>query len=161
TGRCAPGFAAVPAAEAERAFGTHNREGDNAAGSTLQPAAPAASGTMALCYDSQRGQIFEAATCPPGSRWIDSAEAASLRDTQLAGASWCYFSGRRLLYRSRACRPGDQRLDVTQADAMWDKLPPERRPRQRPAETAGVDEAVPPVRAAPRGGVSAAPLPVR
>lgn len=158
TGRCAAGFTAVPAAEAERAFGS--RGNDNAAASTLQREAKAPSDrAMALCYDDRQGQIFEAANCPPGSRWVNSAEATSLREAQQAGASWCYFSGRRLLYRSRACRPGDQTLNLAQADAMWDKLPPDRRPRQRPADAAGGTEAVPPVQAAPRGGVSATPLP--
>lgn len=160
TGRCAAGFTAVPAAEAERAFGGVGRDNDNAAGSTPQRnVAAATGGAMALCYEDRQGQIFEAASCPPGSRWINSAEAVSLRDAQQAGASWCYFAGRRLLYRSRACRPGDQTLDVAQAEAMWDTLPPDRRPRQRPAQASGGTEAVPPVQAAPRGGVSATPLP--
>lgn len=163
TGRCAAGYAAVPIAEAERAFGG-NRSGEATRSAPAQlpaatPAQPAVA--SALCHDDNQGQVFEAASCPPGSRWVTAAEAASLQQAQLAGASWCYFSGRRLLYRSRACRPGDQSLSLAQADAMWDRLAPDRRPRQRPAETAGGVQAVPPVQAAPRGGVSATPLPAR
>ncbi len=163
TGRCATGFTPVAAAEAERAFGS-SRQDDSTRTSAQPQTANAASAGMrgvALCYDDGQGQIFEAASCPSGSRWINSEEAASLRQAQLAGASWCYFADRRVLYRSGACRPGDQRLDVAQADALWEKLPPDRRPRQRPAEATGGAQAMPPVQAAPRGGVSATPLPAR
>lgn len=160
TGRCAAGYIAVPAAEAERAFSNRRNSETTRTSSTLPPAATMPGAAMALCYDDGQGQIFEAAACPAGSRWVTTAEAASIQQAQLTGASWCYFSGRRLLYRSRACRPGDQSLSVAQADAMWEKLAPDRRPRQRPAEVAGGGvQAVPPVQAAPRGGVSATPLP--
>lgn len=167
TGRCAAGYNPVPAAEAERAFG---RRATESAGTTtvarpqtpeaaaVAPPAPS-NAAQALCYDDSQGQVFEAESCPSGSRWVTAAEATSLQQAQLAGASWCYFSGRRLLYRSRACRPGDQSLSVAQADEIWERLTPDRRPRQRPAETAGGSQPVPPVQAAPRGGVSATPLP--
>ncbi len=160
TGRCAAGYNPVPAAEAERAFG---RRSTASTGTAPQQAAqtpiPTPEAAPALCYDDNQGQVFDAASCPAGSRWVTAAEAASIQQAQLAGASWCYFTGRRLLYRSRACRPGDQVLSVAQADAIWERLAPDRRPRQRPAETTGAAQPVPPVQAAPRGGVSATPLP--
>lgn len=163
-GRCAAGYNPVPAAEAERAFGRRATESTTTATTrpqTQTATAPAAAsgGALALCYDDGQGQVFEAASCPPGSRWVTAAEASSIQQAQLAGASWCYFSGRRLLYRSRACRPGDQNLSVAQADEIWERLAPDRRPRQRPAETTGGAQPVPPVQAAPRGSVSATPLP--
>lgn len=159
TGRCAAGYNPVPAAEAERAFGRQPRETATTTRPQTEttPALPSDAG-VALCYGDSQGQVSAAASCPPGSRWVTAAEAASLQQAQLAGASWCYFSGRRLLYRSRACRPGDQRLSVAQADAIWERLAPDRRPRQRPAEATGA-QPVPPVQAAPRGNVSATPLP--
>lgn len=177
TGRCAPGYAAIPIEQAASQFGSTS--GSRTTGrsapeptplpqQTYAPAtsAPAASSTasaqpqgQALCYDDRQGQVFGATSCPAGSRWVTAAEAEALQQAQLAGASWCFFANRRVLYRSRTCRPGDQTLDVAQADKLWETLPPDRRPRLRPAETTGGVQPVPPVQASPRGGVSATPLP--
>lgn len=175
TGRCAPGYAAIPIEQAASQFGSTSgtrTTGRSApeptplpqqtyAPATAARSAPAsAAGTgQALCYNDQQGQVFGAASCPPGSRWVTAAEAEALQQAQLAGASWCYFASRRVLYRSRACRPGDQTLDLAQADRLWETLAPDRRPRQRPAETSSGVQPVPPVQASPRGGVSATPLP--
>lgn len=182
TGRCAPGYTAIAIDRAEeefRASGSRRqttgaaspeitplpgrtyapaRQGDGA-GQTATASARDHGSHMALCYSDSSAEIFEAESCPPGSRWINSEEAAALQRSQLGSASWCYFASRRLLYRSRACRPGDQALSVAQADALWERLPPDRRPRNRPVETRGGDTPVPPVDASPRGGVSSTPLP--
>ncbi|WP_341915563.1 hypothetical protein [Ferrovibrio terrae] len=116
-------------------------------------------GIFALCYNDTSGHVFEAPSCPPGSRWINSDEAELLQRAQLAEASWCFFPGRSVLYRSRACRPGDQKLNVAEADRVWDTLPADRRTRARPSATGGGVMPVPAVDAAPRGGVNATPLP--
>lgn len=180
TGRCAPGYAAIPIEQAASQFGTTSGSRTTGRSAPEPPplpqqtyapatAAPPATATapasgpagtgQALCYNDQQGQVFGAASCPPGSRWVTAAEAEALQQAQLAGASWCYFASRRVLYRSRACRPGDQTLDVAQADRLWETLPADRRSRQRPAQTSGGVPPVPPVQASPRGGVSATPLP--
>lgn len=163
TGRCAPGYVPVPIEQATQAYRGSGNE--RTASRTVEPetavAAQSQSVAQALCYDERQGQVFGAASCPPGSRWVSTAEAASLQQAQLEGASWCYFASRRVLYRSRACRPGDQALDIAQADRLWTTLPADRRPNQRPSETAGGAQPVPPVQASPRGGVSATPLPSR
>ncbi len=117
-------------------------------------------GVFALCYNDSAGHVFEAQSCPPGSRWINTDEAELLQRAQLAEASWCFFPGRSVLYRSRACRPGDQRMNVAEADRVWDTLPADRRTRNRPSATGGGAGApVPDMNAAPRGGVNATPLP--
>lgn len=116
-------------------------------------------GVFALCYNDSAGHVFEAQSCPPGSRWINTDEAEILQRAQLAEASWCFFPGRSVLYRSRACRPGDQKLNVAEADRVWDTLPADRRTRNRPSATGGGAAPVPVMDAAPRGGVNATPLP--
>jgi hypothetical protein len=118
-------------------------------------------GIFALCYNDSSGHVFEAQSCPPGSRWINTEEAELLQRAQLAEASWCFFPGRSVLYRSRACRPGDQRLNVAEADRVWETLPADRRTRNRPSATAGGVAPLPAMDAAPRGGVNATPLPAR
>ncbi|WP_341702792.1 hypothetical protein [Ferrovibrio sp.] len=180
TGRCAPGYVPIGLDAAEREFGAAGNRAPVAGraapeiapllGSDVRPARAGGTPTattgmtaperrLALCYNDTTGQIFEAEACPPGSRWIDSADAAALQRANLGSALWCYFPGRRLLYRSRACRPGDQALTLAEADRIWDDLPPERRTRTRPSATASNLQPVPPVDAAPRGGVKATPLP--
>ncbi|PJI37709.1 hypothetical protein [Ferrovibrio sp.] len=117
-------------------------------------------GVFALCYNDSAGHVFEAQSCPPGSRWINTEEAELLQRAQLAEASWCFFPGRSVLYRSRACRPGDRQLNVAEADRVWETLPADRRTRNRPSATGGGAGApIPAVDAAPRGGVNATPLP--
>jgi hypothetical protein len=117
-------------------------------------------GVFALCYNDSAGHVFEAQSCPPGSRWINTDEAELLQRAQLAEASWCFFAGRSVLYRSRACRPGDQRMNVAEADRIWETLPADRRTRNRPSATGGGAGApVPDMNAAPRSGVNATPLP--
>lgn len=117
-------------------------------------------GVFALCYNDSAGHVFEAPGCPPGSRWINTAEAELLQRAQLAEASWCFFPGRSVLYRSRACRPGDRQMNVAEADRVWETLPADRRTRNRPSATGGGAGApIPAVDAAPRGGVNATPLP--
>jgi len=117
-------------------------------------------GVFALCYNDSAGHVFEAPSCPAGSRWINTEEAELLQRAQLAEASWCFFPGRSVLYRSRACRPGDQKLNVAEADRVWDTLPADRRTRNRPSATGGGAGApVPDMSAAPRGGVNATLLP--
>lgn len=116
-------------------------------------------GVFALCYNDASGHVFEAQSCPRGSRWINSDEAELLQRAQLAEASWCYFPGRSVLYRSRACRPGDQKMNVAEADRIWETLPADRRTRSRPSATTGGIAPVPNMDAAPRGGVNATPLP--
>jgi hypothetical protein len=117
-------------------------------------------GVFALCYNDSAGHVFEAQSCPPGSRWINTDEAELLQRAQLAEASWCFFAGRSVLYRSRACRPGDQKMNVAEADRIWETLPADRRTRNRPSATGGGAGApVPVMDAAPRGGVNATPLP--
>ena len=116
-------------------------------------------GIFALCYNDSAGHVFEAPSCPKGSRWINSEEAELLQRAQLAEASWCFFPGRSVLYRSRACRPGDQKLNVAEADRVGDTLPADRRTRARPSATGGGVMPVPAMDAAPRGGVNATPLP--
>jgi hypothetical protein len=117
-------------------------------------------GVFALCYNDSAGHVFEAQSCPPGSRWINTEEAELLQRAQLAEASWCFFPGRSVLYRSRACRPGDRQLNVAEADRVWDTLPADRRTRNRPSATGGGAGApIPAMDAAPRGGVNATPLP--
>jgi hypothetical protein len=177
TGRCAPGYAPVAAEQAARAFASSadrapvaGRGGPDLTPLPQQPAYPRARAggadaaaperRLALCYNDTTGQIFEAEACPAGSRWIDSADAAAIQRASLDKANWCYFPARHLLYRSRACRPGDQTLTVAQADRVWDGLPADRRTRQRPSAAAvPPPQPVPPVDAAPRGGVNATPLP--
>ncbi|HEX6957673.1 MAG TPA: hypothetical protein VF194_06760 [Ferrovibrio sp.] len=163
TGRCAPGYTPIAQEQAERQFGAVKRSKgattQTAPSSVSANAAASSGGGSALCYNDTLGHVFEAPSCPSGSRWVTAAEAEALQRAQLTGASWCYYASRHLLYRSQACRPGDQVLDTAQADALWDKLPPERRPRTRPVETAGAVQPVPPIEASPRGGVSATPLP--
>lgn len=116
-------------------------------------------GVYALCYNDSSGHVFEAPTCPSGSRWINSEEAELLQRAQLAEANWCFYPDRRLLYRSRACRPGDQKLSLADANQIWDTLPADRRTKTRPSETTGGIQPVPTMNAAPRGGVNATPLP--
>lgn len=179
TGRCAPGYAAVALNQAEQAFGSSaarapvaGRGGPDLtplpqrsypparAGTATAAAAGAPERRLALCYNDSTGQIFESEACPAGSRWIDSADAEAIQRASLNQANWCYFPARHLLYRSRACRAGDQTLTVAQADKVWDGLPADRRTRQRPsAAAAPPPQPVPPVDAAPRGGVNATPLP--
>lgn len=179
TGRCAPGYAPVAQDTAERAFASSTERAPVAGrgGPDLTPlpqqqgyppararsataSAAAPERRLALCYNDSTGQIFEAAACPAGSRWIDSADAAAIQRASLNKANWCYYPARHLLYRSRACRPGDQTLTVAQADRIWEGLPADRRTRERPsAAGTAPPQPVPPVDAAPRGGVNAAPLP--
>lgn len=117
-------------------------------------------GVFALCYNDSAGHVFEAPSCPPGSRWINTEEAELLQRAQLAEASWCFFPGRSVLYRSRACRPGDRQMNVAEADRVWETLPADRRTRNRPSATSGGAGApVPDMNAAPRSGVNATPLP--
>ncbi|MFN4310766.1 MAG: hypothetical protein ACK4FK_09270 [Ferrovibrio sp.] len=118
-------------------------------------------GVYALCHNDSTGNVFEAQTCPAGSRWINSEEAELLQRSQLAEASWCFFQSRSLLYRSRACRPGDQKLTLAEANKLWETLPPDRRTKQRPSETGGGIQPLPPASAAPRSGVNVTPLPAR
>ncbi|MBP7064217.1 hypothetical protein [Ferrovibrio sp.] len=174
TGRCAPGYADIPATEAEKQFmrrEAQQQPAQQAAAAprsgvaldqvaTIQPPDSLREAGQALCYDDAKQLIFGADFCPPGSRWIDTPEAEALQRAALEQAAWCYFAGRRLLYRSRGCRPGDQVLAVAEADRLWNQLPADRKPRQRPA--GGNQPAlapVPQVQAAPRGGVDATPLP--
>lgn len=181
TGRCAAGYVAVGADLAEREFRSTagrdpvagraapeivpypQRTAPSAAGQAVAAAAPLPFGRTvegyALCYSDTTGHIFEAEVCPRGSRWIDTPEAEALQRAQLGAGAWCYFAGSRLLYRSRACRPGDQVLSVADANRLWDSLPPDRRTRTRPSDAGGAVQPVPPVSAAPRGGVNATPLP--
>jgi hypothetical protein len=199
TGRCAPGYTAIGADQAERQFQASTqrepvagRGAPEIAPLPLRSVAPARSGTVgaqpqsnvppagpggvpsqpyrsnearvgegifALCYSDSSGHVFEAQSCPQGSRWINSDEAELLQRAQLAEASWCFFPGRSVLYRSRACRPGDQKLNVAEADRVWETLPTDRRTRTRPSATTGGVAPVPAMDAAPRGGVNATPLP--
>jgi hypothetical protein len=117
-------------------------------------------GVYALCYNEASGHVFEAQSCPPGSRWINSEEAELLQRAQLAEATWCFYPDRRVLYRSRACRPGDRTLSLAEANQVWETLPADRRTRTRPSDTAGRPmQPVPEMQSAPRGGVNATPLP--
>lgn len=117
-------------------------------------------GVFALCYNDSAGHVFEAQSCPPGSRWINTEEADLLQRAQLAEASWCFFPGRSVLYRSRACLPGDRQMNVAEADRIWETLPADRRTRNRPSATGGgAAVPIPAMDAAPRGGVNATPLP--
>lgn len=171
-GRGAPEIAAAPARNAAPA-----RQGSGTIGATPQSNVPpgpggtvyptpygsnearVGEGVFALCYNDSQGHVFEAPSCPPGSRWINSEEAELLQRAQLAEAAWCFFPDRRVLYRSRACRPGDQKLNLAEADRVWDTLPADRRTRARPSATTGGIAPVPAMDAAPRGGVNATPLP--
>jgi len=167
TGRCAPGYANMDAAQAEPRLTLSQpdtRDAQRAANAPRQPApqAPAAVASalpqsapasapapgafnadtirapgQALCYNDRTQQLFGADQCPPDSRWVNSEEAESLQRAALEVALWCYYPSRKLLYRSRACRPGDQALTVADADRVWSELSPDRRPRQRPAEARG------------------------
>lgn len=167
TGRCAPGYANMDAAQAEPKLTLSQpdtRDAQRAANTPRQqqpapsagvvasapPATPSATPSQgsfnadairapgqALCYNDRTQQLFGADQCPPDSRWVNSEEAESLQRAALEVALWCYYPGRKLLYRSRACRPGDQALTVADADRVWSELAPDRRPRQRPAEARG------------------------
>lgn len=180
TGRCAPGYAMIPADAAMEqrnrplAAGTPpsgnapSRPAPQTASAPLPSAGEAAPFDrtalalpgQALCFDPARQELFGADTCPPGSRWTDSAEAEAIQRAALEQSQWCYFSSRRVLYRARGCRPGDQAVQLAEADRLWTQLPADRRPRQRPSESRGSGLApVPPAQAAPRPGVNATPLP--
>lgn len=170
-GRAAPEIAAAPArtvAPATQGGGIGAVPQSNVApgpGGTVYPTpygsneARVGEGVFALCYNDSQGHVFEAQSCPQGSRWINTEEAELLQRAQLAEAAWCFFPDRRVLYRSRSCRPGDQKLNVAEADRVWDTLPADRRTRARPSATTGGIAPVPAIDAAPRGGVNATPLP--
>jgi len=170
-GRGAPEIAPLP----QRSLQPATRGGiGNTPQANVPPSGGAAIGTVtpydsnparvgenvyALCYSDGSGHVFEAPSCPSGSRWINSEEAELLQRAQLAEATWCFYPDRRLLYRSRACRPGDQKLSLAEANQVWDTLPADRRTKTRPSETTGGVQPVPSMNAAPRGGVNATPLP--
>lgn len=167
-GRGAPEIAPLPQQQAARpGIGSMPQSNVPPSGPGGVPSVPYAvndarvgDGVFALCYNDGAGHVFEAQSCPPGSRWINTEEADLLQRAQLAEASWCFFPGRSVLYRSRACRPGDQKLNVAEADRVWDTLPADRRTRNRPSATGGGAGApVPDMSAAPRSGVNATPLP--
>lgn len=166
-GRGAPEITPLPQQAARPGIGSMPQSNVPPSGPGGVPSAPYAvnnarvgDGVFALCYNDSAGHVFEAQSCPPGSRWINTEEAELLQRAQLAEASWCFFPGRSVLYRSRACRPGDQKLNVAEADRVWDTLPADRRTRNRPSATGGGAGApIPAVDAAPRGGVNATPLP--
>jgi len=170
TGRCAPGYSAIPLSEAEQQLLRREEApaGREVARQSLPPTTAAAvpqpseslrADGQALCYDDRSQTIFGADQCPPGSRWIDTPEAEALQLAALQQAQWCYFSGRRLLYRARACRPGDAVLDVAAADQLWNELPGNLKPRERPGARQRNLDPVPKVQAAPRGRIDASPLP--
>ena len=177
TGRCAPGYTAIPFSEAEQRFMASQEppppppspQQQRVARAALpaeqqqtqqqQPPAYLRADGQALCYDDAKQQIFGADQCPPGSRWIDTPEAEALQRAALEQAMWCYYPSRRLLYRSRACRPGDRALPLAEAESLWAQLPVANKPRQRPTEAQRNLAPVPQVQAAPRGGIDATPLP--
>ncbi len=172
TGRCAPGYTAIPFSEAEQRFMASQEPPPPAqpqqrvARATLpaepqqqQPPAYLRQEGQALCYDDARQQIFGADQCPPGSRWIDTPEAEALQRAALEQAMWCYYPSRHLLYRSRACRPGDRALPLAEAETLWAQLPAANKPRQRPGDSQRNLAPVPQVQSAPRGSIDATPLP--
>lgn len=166
-GRAAPEISPIPSRNiAPARSGSVPQSNTPPAGPSAYSGTPYASNAArvgdnvyALCYNDSTGTVFEAPACPAGSRWINSDEAELLQRAQLAEASWCFFPTRSLLYRSRTCRPGDRRLTLAEANSVWETLPADRRTRQRPSETGGPIQPVPPADAAPRGGVNATPLP--
>ncbi|MEK9967752.1 MAG: hypothetical protein VW600_01365 [Ferrovibrio sp.] len=167
-GRGAPEIAPLPQQPARPGIGALPQSNVPPSGPGGVPSVPYAvndarvgEGIFALCYNDSSGHVFEAKSCPQGSRWINTGEAELLQRAQLAEASWCFFPGRSVLYRSRACRPGDQRLNVAEADRVWETLPADRRTRNRPSATGGGVAPVPAMDAAPRSGVNATPLPAR